>query len=143
MKHVVIAVSLIIGARAALACEGLVVERAWLRQPPPASDVAAAYFEARNVSDHQLVITGLASPDFSKVMLHATRTVAGRTEMRPQGDIVLAPSARFSAAPGGSHVMLSGAHQRLDSNASLTLELRCASGAPLAVALPVRRAAPP
>ena len=143
MKRIVIAWSFLLGVEATPACDGLVIERAWLRQPPPASEVAAAYFEARNPSDHEIVIQRVASPDFSGVMLHATRMVEGRVEMRPQGDIVLAPGARFSVVPGGSHVMLSGAHQRLDANASLRLELHCASGTPLAVALPVRRDAPP
>ena len=126
-----------------VACDGLKLDHVWLRQPPPASEVAAAYFEAHNDTQHALVIQGVGSPDFKRAMLHSTRLVDGRAEMRPQGDIVLAPGARFSAAPGGAHVMLFGAQQRLQEGVSLTLEVRCAQGTPLRVALPVLRDAPP
>ena len=127
----------------ALACDGLKLDHVWLRQPPPGSEVAAAYFEARNDGPKELTIQSVGSPNFTGAMLHTTLIVAGRAEMRPQGDIVLAPGARFSAAPGGAHVMLSGAQQPLQDGVLLTLELRCAQGAPLRVSLPVLRAAPP
>lgn len=127
----------------AAACDGLVVEHAWLRQPPPGSAVAAAYFEARNDGTQALTIQAVGSPDFKAAMLHATRVVDGRAAMRPQGDIELAPGARFSAAPGGSHVMLFEAQQSLTAGSALTLELRCSHGQPLKVALPVRRDAHP
>ena len=126
----------------ALACEGLSVEHAWLRQPPPGADVAAAYFEARNDGQAALTIQSVSSPDFKGAMLHTTRVVDGRAEMRPQGDVVLAPGASFSAAPGGAHVMLFKPGKPVTEGSSLTLELRCAHGQPLTVALPVQRAAP-
>ncbi len=75
-------------------------------------------------------------------MLHTTRVVDGRSEMRPQGDIELAPGAHFSATPGGAHVMLFEPHQPLTAGGALTLEFRCSHGEPLKVALPVRRDAP-
>ncbi len=127
----------------ALACEGLSVEHAWLRQPPPGADVAAAYFEARNNGDQPLTIQAVSSPDFKGAMLHTTRVVDGHAEMRAQGDVELAPGARFIAAPGGAHVMLFGAVQSVDAGQTLRLELLCAHGAPLQVALPVLRDAPP
>lgn len=127
----------------ALACDGLKLDHVWLRQPPPGSEVAAAYFEAHNGGPRALSIQAVSSPDFSGAMLHTTRVVDGRAQMRPQGAIVLAPGARFSAAPGGTHVMLSGAQQPLQNGVSLTLELRCGEGAPLRVSLPVLRDAPP
>ena len=126
----------------ALACGGLKVDRAWLRQPPPGSDVAAAYFEARNDGAQALTIKTVGSPDFKGAMLHATRMIDGRAEMRPQGDIELAPGATFSAAPGGAHVMLFGPLKALTEGSKLSLELHCAQGQPLTVALPVQRDAP-
>ena len=48
MRIVLCCVLAALYCRDALACDGLVVEHAWLRQPPPGSTVAAAYFEARN-----------------------------------------------------------------------------------------------
>lgn len=126
-----------------MACEGLTLDHVWLRQPPPASEVAAAYFEARNYGQRALIIKSVSSPDFKSAMLHTTRMVDGRAEMRAQGDIMLAPGARFSAVPGGAHVMLFGAQQTLQEGVSLTLEVRCAQGKPLRVALPVLRDTPP
>ena len=125
-----------------LACEGLSIEHAWLRQPPPGADVAAAYFEALNNGDQALTIQAVSSPDFKGAMLHTTRMVDGHAEMRAQGDVELAPGARFSAAPGGAHVMLFGPTQSVSVGQTLRLELRCAHGTPLQVALPVRRDAP-
>ena len=127
----------------AMACDGLKLDHVWLRQPPPASEVAAAYFEARNNGQQALIIKSVSSADFKSAMLHTTRVVDGRAEMRAQGDIVLAPGARFSAVPGGAHVMLFGAQQLLQEGISLTLEVRCAQGKPLRVALPVLRDTPP
>ncbi len=127
----------------AQACDGLKLAHVWLRQPPPGSEVAAAYFEAHNEGQTELIIQGVGSPNFTGAMLHGTRIVDGHAEMRPQGDIVLAPGGRFSAAPGGVHVMLSGAQQPLQDGVTLTLEMRCAHGAPLRVSLPVLRNAPP
>lgn len=126
-----------------LACDGLKLEHVWLRQPPPGSEVAAAYFDAHNEGPNELIIEGVASPDFSGAMLHATQILEGRAQMRPQRNIVLAPNARFRAAPGGTHVMLFGAQQPLQDGGSLTLEIRCAQGAPLRVRLPVMHSAPP
>ena len=126
-----------------LACDGLKLEHVWLRQPPPGSEVAAAYFDAHNDGPNEVIIESVASPDFSGAMLHATQVLEGRAQMRPQGNIVLAPDARFSAAPGGTHVMLFGAQQPLQNGGSLTLEIRCAQGAPLRVRLPVMHSAPP
>lgn len=143
MRIVLCCVLAALCCRDALACDGLVVEHAWLRQPPPGSTVAAAYFEARNDGTQALTIQTVGSPAFKAAMLHATRVVDGRAEMRPQGAIELAPGARFSAAPGGAHVMLFEPQQPLAEGATLTLELRCRHGAPLTVALPVRRDAPP
>ena len=142
MRIVVTMLAVLAGSEA-LACDGLSVERAWLRQPPPGSDVAAAYFEARNDGASKLIIKSVASPDFKGAMLHATQVVDGRVEMRPQGDIELAPGARFVAAPGGTHVMLFEPAKALETGMSLTLELRCAEGEALKVALPVQRSAPP
>lgn len=127
----------------ASACNGLVMEHAWLRQPPPGSAVAAAYFEARNDGAQTLTIQTVSSADFKRAMLHTTRVIDGRAEMRPQGDIELAPGARFSAAPGGAHIMLFEPLRPLIEGSALTLELRCSDGEPLKVALPVRRDAHP
>lgn len=137
----VLALGLVTGP--ASACEGLRIERAWLRLPPPGADVAAAYFEAINAGNTPLTITGVASPGFGGGMLHAMALVDGQMRMRPQGDVVLAPGERFSAAPGGSHVMLWEAASPVTADGDYRLTLTCAEGAPLTVPLPVRREAPP
>lgn len=142
MRIVLLALTVLMSSEV-LACDGLVVERAWLRQPPPGSDVAAAYFDARNDGAATLTITAVGSPDFKSAMLHATHVVDGRAVMRPQGDIELSPGAHFVAAPGGAHVMLFEPAKTPSAGDSLTLELRCGTGGPLTVALPVLRDAPP
>lgn len=142
MRSVLFVLGLTVAGEA-LACDGLVLDHVWLRQPPPGSDVAAAYFAARNNGQQALTVTSVGSPDFKGAMLHTTRVVDGRAEMRPQGDIELAPGAQFIAAPGGAHVMLFEPHKPLAAGDTLTLELHCAAGEPLKVAMPVLRDAPP
>ena len=58
-----------------LACDGLKLEHVWLRQPPPGSEVVAAYFDAHNEGPNEVIIEAVASPDFSGAMFQAVSPV--------------------------------------------------------------------
>ena len=96
------------GARA-YACAGLGVEHAWLREPPPGTSMAAAYFDLVNRGLQAVHITALASADFGSAMLHTTQIIEGRAQMRELETVELVPGARFSAAPGGANDCRCGA----------------------------------
>ena len=85
-------------ATAACACDGLAVERAWVREPPPGTAVAAAYFELINRGTSAVKVTAVTSPDFGWAMLHTTQVVDGRAEMRSSDSprVVAHASARSS-----------------------------------------------
>lgn len=125
------------------ACTGLHAAGAWLRQPPPGSELAAAYFTLINAGSEPHIVTAVSSPDFAYAMLHETRYVEGRTEMRHLEAIEIAPGARWQAAPGGAHVMLGEPRHALALDMQVELSLSCREGAPLSLSLPVRRAPPP
>lgn len=130
-------------ATAAGACDGLAVERAWVREPPPGTTVAAAYFELINRGTSAVKVTAVTSPDFGWAMLHATQVVDGRAEMRELGALELAPAAHFSATPGAVHLMLGEPRHPLAAASAVTLAITCAAGPALSFPAPVRRTPPP
>lgn len=126
----------------AFACAGVVVSAAWVRTPPPGASMAAAYLELDNRGRTPARIVGVESPDFESAMLHETRYVEGAARMRHVEAIELAPGAHFSAAPGGTHVMLMGARGQLESGTVVHLRLMCAGAAALDFAATVSARAP-
>lgn len=126
----------------ALACAGVVVSAAWVRTPPPGASMAAAYFTVANRGLAPARIVGVESPDFDQAMLHETRYVEGAARMRHVEAIELAPGAQFSAAPGGTHVMLMGARGELESGTVVHLRLLCSGATALDFAAHVSARAP-
>jgi len=133
---------LVLAAPALPACDSLRADQGWIRMPPPNAKFAAAYFTLVNAGAKDVVVTGVASPAFGHAMLHETRYVDGRAEMRHLDRIALAPGESFEAAPGGAHVMLGEVHAPLDLDSFLEITLSCSEGAPLSLWLPVSRRAP-
>ena len=129
-------------ATAATACDGLQASQAWLREPPPGSTVLAAYFALTNTGSHAIAITGAGSPDFAQAMLHSTAVVDGQMQMRPLASFDLAPGARFAAAPGGAHLMLSEPNRPITTTTPVTISIECSDGQALTFAAPMRRDAP-
>lgn len=125
------------------ACEGLIALDGWIRQPPPGSPHAAGYLILHNEGDRTITIESVASPDFEAAMLHETRYSDGRAQMRHVHSLELAPGERVEARPGGLHVMLMRPRVELATDALIELNITCATGAPLAAWLGVRRTAPP
>ncbi|MEE2982468.1 MAG: copper chaperone PCu(A)C [Pseudomonadota bacterium] len=124
------------------ACEGLVAEEGWVRQPPPGSRHAAAYVVLSNIGTTPLRITGIRSPDFTSAMLHETLHSEGQARMRLLDGIDLAPGSRFRAKPGGRHIMLSGPETPLGENVLIEVTFDCGPDSSLTASLPVRRNAP-
>jgi periplasmic copper chaperone A len=132
---------LILAAGAALAWAAethVVVEDAWIPQPPPGAEVAAAYFTVRNSGPTSVVLTDVASPLADAAMLHESLERNGQAQMRPVERLTIAPGQRIALKPGGLHVMLHGLHRALAVGDRVPLTLRFASGSSLVVVAQVR-----
>lgn len=85
----------------------LALSGAWVRAMPPGQKMTAAYLEIRNDSPEPVTING-ATAASGHASLHETRTVEGRSSMRPVDALTLAPGERVQLQPGGLHIMLMG-----------------------------------
>jgi len=129
---------------AALACAGepaaseLVVRDAWVREPPPGSEVGAAYLTLSNRSSRVLTVVDFDSPAAEAAMLHETRIESGQARMRPQSTLVLAAGQTVVLKPGGLHVMLHGLKQPLKPGEHIPLVLKLGDGRSITVSALVR-----
>jgi periplasmic copper chaperone A len=114
------------------------VEDAWIPQPPPGAQVAAAYFTVRNSGSTSVVLTEVESSLADAAMLHESLEHNGQAEMRPVERLTIAPGQRIVLRPGGLHVMLHGLHRPLAVGDRVPLTLRFASGSSLAATARVR-----
>src|SRR5580704_5199536 len=77
----------------------LVVGGAWIRQPPPGSDVAAVYLSLQNIGTKTVKLTGVECPIAGMAMLHESREVGGQSQMRALASVSLAPGASMAFSP--------------------------------------------
>jgi periplasmic copper chaperone A len=124
------------------ACEGLMAEGGWVRQPPPGNARAAAYVVLTNTGTATVRITGVHSAAFESAMLHETVHSGVQARMRHLDGVDLEPGSSFRAEPGGRHIMLTGPAAPLGEKTSIEVIFECGSDAALTVSLPVRRDAP-
>src|ERR1700733_13619562 len=78
----------------------LVVGGAWIRQPPPGSDVAAVYLSLQNAGTKAVKLTGVECPLAAMVMMHETVAADGQSRMRALSAVPLAPGAAIAFTPG-------------------------------------------
>ena len=118
---------------------GLVVQDAWVRQPP-GTDVAAAYLTLRNPTSKPITIVGIGieSSVAEHAMIHETRTEGGQSRMRPHEQLVVAPGETVKFEPGGLHVMLHGMKQAVAVGQSIPLVLLLVDGSKIPVSAVVR-----
>jgi periplasmic copper chaperone A len=114
------------------------VEQAWVREPPPGTEVAAAYFTVRNAGHDAVVLVDVSSPLASETMLHESKVVGGESRMRMLERLVIPARGAVTLTPGAIHVMLTGLHQPLRVGQRVPLVLRFANGQQIRVSAPVR-----
>jgi periplasmic copper chaperone A len=116
----------------------LVVAGAWIRQPPPGSDVASVYLSLQNVGTRAVRLTGVECPLASMAMMHETLESGGQSQMRALASVSLAPGASMAFSPGGKHIMLQGLAHALQVGERVPLVLLFAGGIKLHVTALVR-----
>jgi copper(I)-binding protein len=116
----------------------LVVAGAWIRQPPPGSDVASVYLSLENVGTRAVRLTGVECPLAGMAMMHETLESGGQSRMRALTSVSLAPGASMAFSPGGKHIMLQGLAHALQVGERVPLVLLFAGGIKLHVTALVR-----
>jgi copper(I)-binding protein len=86
----------------------LVVAGAWIRQPPPGTDVASVYLSVQNIGTKTAKLTGVECPIAAMAMLHESLESGGQSQMRPLTSVSLAAGASLAFTPGSKHIMLHG-----------------------------------
>ncbi len=113
---------------AAPATSQVQVENAWIPQPPPGTDVAAAYFTVRNTGRAPAVLVGVDCPLAAAAMLHESTVVAGESRMRPVDRLTVPAGRSVTLKPGGLHVMLHEVERPLAVGQRVPLVLHFAGG---------------
>ncbi len=114
------------------------VENAWIPQPPPGTDVAAAYLTLRNVGHTPAVLVAVSSPVAGSAMVHQSMVMNGESMMMPIERLTIPPGETITLKPNGLHVMLESVRKPLQVGERVPLVLRFASGAELHVSAQVR-----
>jgi copper(I)-binding protein len=141
------AVTLLVGwlllaiAGSVLAAPTMDVTDAWVREAPPASRVLAAYMHITNLTETDLTITGITSPDFDSAELHRTLVEDGMARMLPVPRLTIPASDSIQLEPGGLHLMLSEPLRPLVEGDSVTLILHRSDGICITLPVPVQRGA--
>ena len=114
-------------------------EHAWIRILP-AGLPAGGYLTLRNEGDAPAALTGASSPRYAKVMLHQTTASAGTASMHMVEQLPVPPHGTVTLAPGGYHLMFSGAPTPVRPGNTVPVTLRFADGSTLPVQFQARPA---
>lgn len=111
----------------------------WVREAPPTSRVLAAYMQIINLTDTDLTVTGISSPDFDSAELHRTVVEDGVARMLPVPKLTIPAADSVLLEPGGLHLMLFDPVRPLLQGDSVTLVVHRSDGVCLTLSVPVLR----
>jgi copper(I)-binding protein len=121
------AIATFTAATAVSACD-LKLESAWIREAPPGATSMAAYGVLVNRGRKWLEITAIHSAVADKAMLHESTVQDGVAQMRMVSSAKIAPGDRLRLAPGGKHLMLTGATRAPKAGEHVAIAFTDASG---------------
>jgi copper(I)-binding protein len=116
------------------------VDEAWVRWLP-AGVPAAGYVTLTNTGDKPVTLVGAASSFFRDVSIHRSINRGGSMGMEPVSGIKIDPHSKLEFASSGYHLMLMQPTESLESRREVSITLRFADGASLAVPFEVRKSA--
>jgi len=111
----------------------------WVREAPPTSRVLAGYMQINNLTEHDLTVTGISSPDFDSAELHRTVVEDGVARMLPVPELLIPSGGSVLLEPGGLHLMLFDPIRQLHEGDSVTLVLHRSDGICNTLPVPVLR----
>ena len=97
-------------------------------QPPPGSNVAAAYFTIRNTTSESLQITDANSDFAKKVEVHLSFVENDVAKMEKQDSVTVEAGDSLEFKHGSYHVMFMGLNKELTAGNSLDLTLNTSAG---------------
>jgi copper(I)-binding protein len=105
-----VAVALVLAVVACGSHSGVLsADRGWVRAMPPGAGGTAAYLTLHNGTPESVRIERITAAGFAAVAVHETTMDDGVMRMRPAPPLELAPDQSVTLAPGGMHLMLTGA----------------------------------
>ena len=132
-----VAVALFVFQSAWATDPALLVEQAFIAQPPPGAMVAAGYMRVTNTGTQSVTLTGATSEAFGKVEIHQSVVENGVAKMIRQTSLVIAPGESVEFKHGSYHVMFMSAHIELSVGKNVELQLQTDAG-PVDVSLTVK-----
>lgn len=115
------------------------VSEAWVRLPPPGSQMVAVYLTLANHGSMVVQLTGVEVEGAMSSELHETSIdQAGISTMRTLSSLDISPGESKSLAPGGLHVMAMGVRRHLRDGDKLKVTLNFKGQASLQVMAVVR-----
>lgn len=127
MSKLLAAVVALLASAPALACEGLVVSEAWIREAPPGA-MSVAYARLANRGSQPVTLEGARSAAFGGAGLHRTVVDASGMSRMRAGTLTIAPGAGAALEPGGWHLMLYDPARLLKAGDVVEVTLVCSVG---------------
>lgn len=101
---------------AATQSEGLAIQDPWIRQPPPATQVAGGYLRIDNPGPEPDRLVAVETDAAERVEIHEMEEVDGMMRMRELvGGLEVPATGHVALEPGGYHLMLMGAREGLEA----------------------------
>jgi len=119
-KYLIGTLALMLWANIAHACD-VSMDNAWVRLPPPTSDVAAAYMRLSNDCKQSKVLQSISSPQAAMTMMHDAH-------MQAMPSLVIDAGQSVSFRPQHAHIMLMGLKDSLHQGESIILVLHWQDG---------------
>ena len=116
----------------------LQISNAWIRSAPPGVSSMAAYMSLTNLSDKEIIISDIESPDFAMSMIHDTVIEDGVASMNHLDELAIAAGETVNLAPLEKHVMLMRPSQPLNKGRMSRLVLIDKQGTRYPVLIEVR-----
>jgi copper(I)-binding protein len=129
-------------ATAPAAAAALVVDGAWIRQPPPGAKMLGGYVRLKNPSSSVVKVVSAATSLSPRAELHTHLKVDGMMKMRQVPFIEIAAGGEVVLAPGGLHLMVMQLSSTPNEGAVVDVTLTLDDGRTVAFKAPVLKEAP-
>ena len=100
-----------------------IIEDASINKLLAGQTFTAAYFEIKNLSDSNLVITGIHCEEVETALVHSVKMDKKGLMVMNQSEVVVKPHSSMLFEPGSSHIMLGGFSRILSSGDLLDCNL--------------------
>ena len=117
---------------------GLVVLQSRATASLPGAGNSAVYLTIHNAGSQADRLLSASSPQAAKVEMHATMMMSGgMAKMHSLSAIDVPLGGTVSMAPGGTHLMVTGAKQPLQAGGKLSLTLQFEKAGAMTIAVPI------